>query len=160
MDKIYSLGEASSYKSLKKKKPNKAKGSQVRIFSSLIESTENNNGIYDLKENNIEIKEINDFLSEIIEFGDDLKALPNIENIKRYKQAIKYFLKYVIRHMLGTEEKVSGKNILKRKKYKLIKIIDRKLECLTLDFIKSQREEIDILSRVDEINGLLVDILK
>ena len=62
--------------------------------------------------------------------------------------------------MLGTEEKYSGSNILRRKKYRLIKIMDKKLEQFVLDFLRNQGQEIDILSRVDEINGLIIDILK
>jgi uncharacterized protein YaaR (DUF327 family) len=66
----------------------------------------------------------------------------------------------VSQKMVGVEARTSGTHVLKRKHFTLLKIIDTKIEQLTLHFLKHQEEQLDILSRVDEINGLLIDILK
>ena len=61
--------------------------------------------------------------------------------------------------MLDLEEKTSGVNILKRKRFTIIKVVDKKLNDLTKELIKNQKIQIDILSRIEEINGLLIDLI-
>ena len=46
-----------------------------------------------------------------------------------------------------------------KKRYVLIKVIDRKLEQLALDVLKHQSDQLKILERVEEINGLIVDLV-
>jgi hypothetical protein len=66
----------------------------------------------------------------------------------------------VVERGLIVEENVSGRNVLNRKKFALIKVIDEKLERLALGILQTQKDQFDILARVDEINGLLVDLLR
>ena len=61
--------------------------------------------------------------------------------------------------MVALEEKISGVNILRRKKFTLVKVIDKKLESLAAEVLKNQRDQIGILSAIEEINGLLVNLI-
>jgi len=47
---------------------------------------------------------------------------------------------------------------MQQKKYVIIRVIDEKLEDLAAHVLKSQGEQLDILDRIDEINGLLIDL--
>jgi uncharacterized protein YaaR (DUF327 family) len=161
MEKIDSLGEAFPKKSLKKSKSHKKENVKYKSIFGKVEAQEktflsNDNERYPEPE----YEEIEELLKEIYNVGDRLKALPTFENIKKYKVVVKTFLKYVTQKMIGVEEKTSGTNILKRKRFTLIKIIDTKVEQLSLEFLKNQEEQIELLSKIDEINGLIIDILK
>ena len=69
------------------------------------------------------------------------------------------FLRHVVDHMLEVEETTSGVNLAKRKRYTLVHVIDGKLETLAASVLSAQREQLGILAQVDEINGMLVDLV-
>jgi uncharacterized protein YaaR (DUF327 family) len=101
-----------------------------------------------------------DLLDEIHSAGDDLKSRPLPEEIKRYKKAVKNFLRYVVKYGYTTEKQVSGTNLLKRKNFTLVRVVDTKLEQLAAGILAGQTAQLDILHRLEEITGLLVDLMQ
>jgi uncharacterized protein len=101
-----------------------------------------------------------ELLDSVHSFGDALRKDPNTENIKAYKKAVRNFVHYVVENAYGLTEQTSGRNILKKKKYTTVIVVDEKLERLAADLMSSQRDRLDILKRLDEIHGLLVDLLR
>ncbi len=99
-------------------------------------------------------------LDDIHQAGEALSAKPVMDTIKRYKEAVRAFLHYVVENGYTAEERVSGFNILKRKKFTLIQVVDRKLEQLAAGILSGQRSQLEILARVEEINGLLIDLTR
>jgi hypothetical protein len=157
MSRIDSLGEAGSYYVPEKKKTQKKEKSKT--FSQLlrpIEGGEGPSGNLDEPERKRTIEEL---LDGIFASGDDLKKLPTLERVKSYRQKVKAFVKYVVARMLSVKETTSGVNILRRKRFTLIEVIDRQLENLAVSVLSAQREQLAILAQVDEINGLLVDLV-
>jgi uncharacterized protein YaaR (DUF327 family) len=161
MEKIDSLGNRFTFKKSGKKKKNESSPVKKNEFSQIL------NPIKDIKTTDFhapdhdgEHETLEKMLDEIYEEGDALKKAPTFTNIKRYRGCVKKFLQYVTTYMLQVEEKVSGKNILKRKRFTLITIIDQKLEKLAAEVLSSQSEQLAILKKVDEINGLLVDLIR
>ena len=160
MDRIDSLSGKSDYFKKNKKKVAKKRNNKIS-FSSIVNSeiqTDSREGISEISEayNNEDIETV---LDKVFEIGEELKDKQSFENIKRYKNVIKQFLEYIVKNTLALEETTSGVNILKRKKFTLIKIIDKKLESLALDVLSRQKKQFDILKRIDEINGLIVDLI-
>lgn len=92
--------------------------------------------------------------------GEALKERPFNEQIARYKEAVRNFIKYVVDNTYAVEEKTSGTNILKRKKFTIIQVIDKKLDQLAAGILAGQTSQIQILSKLDEIKGLLVNLLQ
>ena len=64
----------------------------------------------------------------------------------------------VVKRGIDVEQQQSGADVLKRKRYALIRIIDDKLERLAAAMISNQRNQIELLAKIDEINGLIVDL--
>jgi uncharacterized protein YaaR (DUF327 family) len=92
--------------------------------------------------------------------GEDLKRDANTGSVKAYKLAVRNFVHYVVEHAYDVVEKSSGGNILKRKKFTTVVVIDERLERLAAELVSAQRDKLDILRRLDEIYGLLVDLLR
>ncbi len=99
-------------------------------------------------------------LDAVFEAGDRLRRDVRTDTLMAYKETVRRFLSAVVRRGLIVEERVSGSNILKRKRYALVHVIDRKLEQLAAGMVSSQRNQIDLLARIDEINGLIVDLTR
>ncbi|MBN2736336.1 MAG: YaaR family protein [Spirochaetales bacterium] len=103
---------------------------------------------------------IEEMLEEIEKAGECLKNSPTLDTVKAYKQVISDFLKDVSGKMMQVEEKVSGFGIRKRKRFTMITIVDKKLEELTLGVLTQQLSQLKILEKVDEINGMVVDLTR
>lgn len=101
-----------------------------------------------------------DLLDSVYQAGEDLKRDPDTHHIKAYKAAVRNFIHYVVDSAYDIVEKSSGGNILKRKKFTTVVVIDERLERLAAEIMTAQRDKLDILRRLDEIHGLLVDLLR
>ena len=101
-----------------------------------------------------------ELLDAVHSYGEALRKDPNPEHIKAYKKAVRNFVHYVVENAYDLSEQTSGRNIMKRKKYTTVVVVDEKLERLAADLMSSQRDRLDILRRLDEIHGLLVDLLR
>lgn len=160
MEKIDNLGNRLNFKSPGKRKRTKLDSVEKKKFSKTIKPlVEKNMTGFDFDDSKDNKESLSHLLDEVYAKGEQLKGSPTLEHIKDYRWSVKRLLKSITEKMLTLEEKVSGVNILKRKRFTLIKVIDTKLESLAAEVLRSQREQLKILSKVDEINGLLVDLL-
>ncbi|HNQ96827.1 MAG: DUF327 family protein [Spirochaetales bacterium] len=98
-------------------------------------------------------------LDDVHSAGDALKERSLPEHIRDYKNAVRFFVRYVVDKSFTVTETTSGGNILKRKKFTQIQVIDEKLEQLAREILSNQRNQMAVLARIEEINGLLVDLL-
>ena len=98
-------------------------------------------------------------LDSVHETGDRLKENPTVDLVQAYKKAVRDFVHFVVERSFSVEQKTSGRNILKRNAYFRVSVIDESLEKLAAEILRNQRDNLEILRRVDEINGMLVDLL-
>lgn len=104
--------------------------------------------------------EIADLMDAVFAAGDALKGDTGREAMEHYKQAVRTFVSVVVSRGYDVEERTSGATIAKRKRFALVKVIDEKLERLIAGLVLSQRSQLDVLARVDEINGLIVNLVQ
>jgi len=117
---------------------------------------------------------VSQLMDEVRDAGDSLKHRPLPEEIMRYKQAVRNFINYIIQNVYskeyeeglpaflkpgfkgkrGTPEAMEGKQYVK------IQVIDKKLEELASMLLHSQARQLELTSRLEEIKGLLVDLLQ
>ncbi|GMO50500.1 MAG: hypothetical protein Ta2G_08070 [Termitinemataceae bacterium] len=160
----------------KQKIGEKEKAGKSNIFSKLIKKTITDN---ELLLANIDpslpaeqIVEI--LLDSVHSAGDELQKHPFSQNVKKYKEAVKRFINYIVENSYDVKEdigianrdKPQFKNVKdpdKRRQqnvYKNLAVIDQKLDKLAADVLMMQGSQLKILSSVEEIYGLLVDMLQ
>ncbi len=98
-------------------------------------------------------------LDDVHSAGDVLKEKPLPDNIVAYKAAVRNFVRFVVDRAYDVSERTSGGNILKRKKFTQVQVIDQKLEQLAAGILSGQKTQLALLERIEEINGLLVDLM-
>ena len=129
-------------------------------FSSLLEIDRNEAVNFDsIDYSNLDLE---DLLDDIHEAGDTLNEVPTLQNIKVYKGTVSKFLKFIVKNSLETET-TAGSNfnpLKKQKKYTIIRIVDEKLERLAAGVLQNQSDKLYILEKIEEINGLIVNLLK
>lgn len=93
--------------------------------------------------------------------GDELKREPFGDAFPKYRQKIAQFLRFVEKKAYDVEEveiRRSIRNPNPKKKY-IIKVVDGKLDQLARDILYNQADQLTMLAKIDEINGLLVDLI-
>lgn len=82
-----------------------------------------------------------------------------IEDLVQYKKLVKEFLDVTVNnsHVFYKENSLDRRG--RHRVYSLVKKVDNELDELTKDFLNIENNRIKILRRLDDIRGLLLDIL-
>lgn len=96
-------------------------------------------------------------LESVKKAGERLVLTQNYGDISIYKNAVKEYLKSVVDNMYSLDKNSS---FWEHQYYKNVKIVDSKLEDMTSKLISEEKENIDIVSTVDIIQGLLIDMYR
>jgi hypothetical protein len=104
--------------------------------------------------------DLEELVDDVHSEGERLKEEPTMENIRRYREAVSAFLQYVVANALEAETSEGARfnPLKKQKRYTMIRVVNEKLEKLASGIMQNQYTQMDILRRVEEINGLIVDI--
>lgn len=131
-----------------------------RSFFSVVESeVSDSSGAGALLDGNISLQEAHELLDEIHQAGDRLLAEPTPNRARAYRELVQRFMRGTVPGAFDVEEHQSGGNILKRKRFTLVRQIDQKVERLVAGILQSQGRQFDILARLEEIHGMLVDLM-
>jgi hypothetical protein len=158
MDKVDSLDAAFFSRRSDEKKTRKKAPVGRRMFADAVREAQEGESD-DLDRSGRERRSLEELLDEVHSSGEQLLETQSLEAIKRYRGAVRGFLDRVLARMLRLEQQSSGSGVAKRKRFTQIRIVDQKLERLVADLLADQHRQLDILSRVNEIGGLLVDLL-
>lgn len=98
-------------------------------------------------------------MREIIQHGNKLAKHMDIRDMRKYRQLIKEFMNEIV----NRSHKFSRENFLdkrgRHRVYGMVKLVDKTLDELATELIKDELDHITILNKIDEIRGLLLDIL-
>ncbi|MEA1960563.1 MAG: YaaR family protein [Bacillota bacterium] len=101
---------------------------------------------------------IKELLSEIDKTTERLKKSISIHELMTYKKLVKNFLKEASSQAYQVETRRSrsrrGRTIMIT-----VKTIDEEVENVIQDFMKKRSEPMDILTALDKIRGMLVDLM-
>ncbi|GMO12038.1 MAG: hypothetical protein Ta2A_21370 [Treponemataceae bacterium] len=105
--------------------------------------------------------------------GENLKSSSSLADFAAYKKCVKNFMGYIVHHNYAVEakegvqreirqnmsESAAGKKLDKKQRF-LIQTIDEKLERLAAEVMRTHSSKLGLLAKIDEINGILVDLLR
>lgn len=112
---------------------------------------------------NIEEQELqarlNVLMEDIIQQGKRLTKHMDVRDMRKYRELIKEFMNEIV----NRSHKFSRENFLdkrgRHRVYGMIRLIDKNLDELATELIKDEKDALVILEKIDEIRGLLLDIL-
>lgn len=97
-------------------------------------------------------------MEDITQQGHKLGKRMDIRDMKLYRKLIKDFMNEIAGH----SHKFSRENFLDKKGrhrvYGIVKQVNQTLDELAAELLKEEKDHITILSKIDEIRGLLLDI--
>lgn len=103
--------------------------------------------------------DIEELLDSVHRRGERLLERRTFSSVQEYREAVQAFLRRVVPDASQLETHESSHSILFRKRYTLLGEINRKVDRLVRGVLQTQAQQVEILSRLEEIEGLLVDLL-
>jgi len=117
---------------------------------------------------------VNALMDEVRDAGDNLKNRPLPEEIIKYKKAVRDFINYVVQNSYsldheegllnkykpGYKGKRTAPGADKSLVYTKISFIDKKLDDLAAMLLSNQKYQMELVSRLEEIKGLLIDLMQ
>ena len=111
---------------------------------------------------NIEEKDLQEklgcMMEQITEQGEKIAKHMDIKDMRKYRELVKGFLNEVV----NRSHKFSRENFLDRRGrhrvYGIVKLVDKNLDELAGELVKEEKNHLEIVGRIDDIRGLLLDI--
>ena len=111
---------------------------------------------------NIEEKDLQrrltSMMQDITEQGDKIAKHMDIKDMKRYRELVKGFLNEVV----NRSHEFSRENFLdkrgRHRVYGIVKLVDKNLGELANELVKDEQDHLEIVSKIDDIRGLLLDV--
>lgn len=110
-----------------------------------------------LEENELQ-SQLSLMMEDIIQQGNRLGKRMDVRDLKQYRRLIQEFMNEIATHT----HQFSRENFLDRKGrhrvYGIVKKINQTLDELAEELLNEEKDHIAILSKIDEIKGLILDI--
>ena len=111
---------------------------------------------------NIEEKDLQEKLNSMMEQitvqGDKISKHMDIKDMKKYRELVKGFLNEVV----SRSHEFLRENFLDRRGrhrvYGIVRLVDKNLDDLAGELVKDEKDHLAIISKIDDIRGLLLDI--
>lgn len=104
-------------------------------------------------------QKLNSMINEITEQGNKIGKHMDIKDMKKYRELVKGFMNEIVTH----SHKFSRENFLdkrgRHRVYGIVKLVDKNLDELAQELINEEKNHINILGKIDEIKGLLLDLI-
>ncbi|MGN0506400.1 MAG: YaaR family protein [Lachnospiraceae bacterium] len=98
-------------------------------------------------------------IEDITNEGKKIAKHMDVRDMKYYRALIQEFMNEIV----SRSHKFNRENFLDRRGrhrvYGMIKLVDENLDQLAAELLKEEKDHLFILSKIDEIRGLLLDIL-
>jgi len=133
------------------------------IISTSNKKSEVQNKQFVEKFQNIKSEQVREHLeklfTQITTQSEKINEKLHISEVIRYKSLVKEFLDVAVK----SSHQFSKQNFLDRRGrhrvYSIVKNVDRELEAITKEFLNKEVDRLAIVNRLDDIRGMLLDIL-
>ena len=168
---FFAVPDAQPRKKVKDERTSAQNKSTGSVFGTLLKETEKEAAIEaefetEVRENqNVREKaglSFDEKLTELVDAvyaaGDELKKNPFTDTFIIYKKRLSRFMQFVVQNAYELEVRERRKGT-KRQQLVTVQTINAKLDELAADILYNQADQLKILAKVEEINGLVVDFL-
>ena len=102
---------------------------------------------------------LQDLKKKIDEQGDRLSDRVDVKEYEKYRRLIREFMDEIVSNGYTFQKEEAYESRGRRRYIATVRIIDAKLDELGKEVMKEQADQIGILSRIDDIRGLLLDMM-
>ncbi len=106
----------------------------------------------------MQTEQLTRLLGDISTAGDRVARSRNLRELARFKMLVKRFLQEAVDYGLETKQSHTWNRFGEGRRLKIVETIDERLVELAEDILNEERESIDLLAKIGEIKGLLVNL--
>ena len=103
-------------------------------------------------------RRLTSMMQDITDQGDKIAKHMDIKDMKRYRELVKGFLNEVV----NRSHEFSRENFLdkrgRHRVYGIVKLVDKNLGDLADELLKDEQDHLEIVGKIDDIRGLLLDV--
>lgn len=103
-------------------------------------------------------EQITRLLGNISEAGDRLARSRNLRDMAKFKMLVKRFMQESVDMGLKLNQSHTWNRFGEGRRLKIVKVIDEKLIELAEDLLDEEKNTIDLLDKIGEIKGLLINL--
>ncbi|MED0702471.1 MAG: DUF327 domain-containing protein [Bacillaceae bacterium] len=119
-----------------------------KIFSQMVEK----------HESKLHEEQWKQLLNELEEAGERLSKSRNMYDLSKFKRLVKRLIRETIEFGMGVKESKSWDFYGNRRNLKIVSQIDQKLVELTEEILNKEKDAVNILGKIGEIKGLIVNL--
>ncbi len=103
-------------------------------------------------------EQITRLLGDISSAGDRIARSRNLRDMAKFKMLVRRFLKEAVESGLGTKQSHTWNQYGEGRRLKLVETIDEKLIELAEGLLDEESSSVDLLAKIGEIKGLLINL--
>ncbi|WP_338705154.1 YaaR family protein [Priestia aryabhattai] len=115
-------------------------------------------GVMVKKQKELTYEHLTQVINKIEEQGKQLVKSQTIDSLRKYKTLVKQFMNEVVKNGFELHEERGFNHRGTTKVYKLVKEVDTELVDLTNDILQKEKDSLNLLKQVGEIQGLLINM--
>jgi len=100
----------------------------------------------------------NELLHQIDSVSENLKKAPTPNGVKKYRRLVASFIREAMSQTYELNEENHWDRSGNRKSYLTVRKINQALEDLTDEVLNREKKQIDLVAKLDEIRGMLLDL--
>ena len=104
-------------------------------------------------------EKLKNLLERIDMQSQKLSERMDIGELKRYRSLVKEFLDLSVKHSSQFHKEHTLDSKGRHRIFAIVKKVDTELEELTREVLRQQKDNINVLAKLDDIRGLLLDIM-
>lgn len=102
--------------------------------------------------------QITKLLGDISTAGDRIARSKNLRDLAKFKMLIKRFLKETVSSGMELKQSHTWNRFGEGRRLKIVETIDDMLVELTEDMLNAEKSSVDLLAKIGEIKGLLINL--
>lgn len=103
-------------------------------------------------------EQITRLLGDISTAGDRIARSRNLRDMAKFKMLVRRFLKEAVESGLELKQSHTWNQFGEGRQLKIVKTIDEKLVELAEDLLNEEKTAVDLLEKIGEIKGLLINL--
>ncbi|MBM7700404.1 YaaR family protein [Kurthia huakuii] len=106
----------------------------------------------------MQTEQLTRLLGDISTAGERITKSRNLRDLAKFKMLIKRFLKESVSFGMELKQSHTWNRFGEGRRLKIVDTIDEKLIELTEDILNEEKDSVDILAKIGEIKGLLINL--
>lgn len=106
----------------------------------------------------LQTEQLTRLMGDISAAGERVAKSRNLRELTRFKMLIKRFLQEAVEYGLDMKQSHTWNRFGEGRRLKIVETIDERLVELAQDILNEEKETIDLLDKIGEIKGLLINL--